>query len=136
MSRECRALRISSIPHCVPRHELVRYLGQLPCVSTGRDFDKFNIESLTLVSDGRTQVATVIFGDEPLCLVACKPGNPVDLKLPINGSTYNTIVDCGFYGMTPLHSSGNDALVEYVNDPVLRCQPFFDNNEASLPLQV
>lgn len=112
-----RALRISSIPLFINQSEFREYLEKLDCPSdeySGPHTNRSNIRALSLVPDGRTQVATVVFHLEPEIFVGCMPGTAVDIEFQTGEAVYPVTVDCDFLGMTTLYSSGDDASVEWV----------------------
>jgi hypothetical protein len=61
---------------------------------------------IMLIMSILAQVATVSFRNEPKVIVSCFPGTPVYIEAVFTDNTvYTLIVDCDFFGLTPLYSS-------------------------------
>jgi hypothetical protein len=83
MSRS-RAFRITAIPISIDREEIRSFLESLHHLPNGQ-LNGSNIHALTLVPDTRTQVATVVFNQEPLVFVEIDTRRPATLELESNG---------------------------------------------------
>jgi hypothetical protein len=117
---------MTSIPNFIDRNELRRYLESLDRTSDEEHSNRSNVLTLTLVPDGRVQVATVVFHQEPRVFAGCTPCTTVDIEFKAGGAVYQLIVDCDFLRMTAVYSSGEDALVEYATYLLLIFPNFSD----------
>lgn len=115
-----KAFRISSIPAEIDRDALKDSLLELESDSGHSSNRNSNILALSLASRGRTQVATVIFRCEPTIFSRCTPRSNAEVELDLGGALCQLTVDCDFFGMTALYSSGDDALVEYAGQIHIR----------------
>lgn len=106
-----RSLRISSIPTMVTESELRTFLQglQLP-----KSEQTVNIKAISLQKEKcGLQTATVCFEREPDPISSCARCRKITVPYPYQGKTHDLVVDCDFYGLTPLFSSEKPT-VEYV----------------------
>jgi len=101
-----RSLRISSIPTSIGINDFRYYL------ENWRDVSGIHVLALSLVPDGRSQVATVCFRCEPEDLSSCTAGRPASIAFNHGEITCQLTIDCDFFGMTPLYSSPEQPVVE------------------------
>jgi hypothetical protein len=100
MSR--RALRITEIPTSINYDEFRKFLETIDSTQDGEQpTSSSDVFSLTLVSEARTQITTVIFRRIPLVFESIfqHPDTVVDVDLEFNGATHRLKVDCNFLGM-------------------------------------
>jgi len=97
-----RTLRVGSIPLSVTEEEFRAYLERL------LGYDDFLL-SFVRFKDYTVATLTLTQG-EPAALSKCSPGNRA--YLPYLGKLVGLVVDCDFFGITPLYSA-QKPLVEY-----------------------
>ena len=101
---QSRSLRISLIPSTVTFDEFQSFLENLPSLYTSENGDT-NILALSLVRDINSQVSTVCFRSEPDLFSKCAPHKEIHIDFDHNGTVHELVVDCDFFGITPLYSS-------------------------------
>ncbi|KAF8534452.1 hypothetical protein BDD12DRAFT_895849 [Trichophaea hybrida] len=99
-----RTLRLSEIPTSVDENQLRQYLNNLECETTSV---AENVLALSLAPYIDWLVATVTFRQEPLIFTQCRPHRIMHFELPTQlvgpRETGTILVDCDFYGITPLY---------------------------------
>ncbi|TGZ77413.1 hypothetical protein EX30DRAFT_199508 [Ascodesmis nigricans] len=111
-SSKPRSLRISGIPSTVSTADFRNFLEQLLPSPAGCSDE--NVLLLSLVPFlGGAQVATVCFKNEPRVFATCSPGATVYITFTHEGKLHELVVDCDFFGLTPLYCS-SDPTEEYV----------------------
>jgi hypothetical protein len=99
-----RTLRLSPLPTSINEIRLRQYLNSLECDA---EYQAENILAFSLAPYMNWLVATVTFRQEPSIFAQCRPRShlpfqlPADLAMPRES---NIIIDCDFYGITPLYS--------------------------------
>lgn len=102
--QNARSLRISGIHSSVPYEEFRSFLEGLDApVSVHND----NVLALSLAPDtsDSKQVATVCFKHEPDFIAKCTPGVSVEMKYSDGKTESRLVVDCEFFGLTPLYTA-------------------------------
>jgi hypothetical protein len=100
-----RTFRISAIPCHVTKDQLIVYLQQLLPYGTTDEI----IISVVPYSYGKELIATVTFTHrEPARFFACKLGT--ELSLYFKEMKSNVVIDCDFFGITPLYSAREPAV--------------------------
>jgi hypothetical protein len=112
--RNTRSLRISLIPLAVTASDFRSFLERLQ-PHNGSDLGRCgnNILAMSLVQHGRSQVATICFDSEPDFFSVCTSDAPMHLNFRHHETDYQLVVDCDFFGLTPLYSS-EEPTVEWV----------------------
>lgn len=101
--QNARSLRITGIHSSVPYDEFRSFLGGLD--STLPEHND-NVLALSLAPDTSSlQVATVCFRHEPAFFAECTPGNTRELSYSSHGAESQLVVDCDFFGLTPLYTA-------------------------------
>lgn len=99
-----RSLRISLIPISVTASDFRAFLEKLPSRHQSEDGDT-NILALSLVKDNNSQVSTVCFKSEPDLFLECAPHKEIYVAFDHHGTKHQLVIDCDFFGLTPLYSS-------------------------------
>jgi hypothetical protein len=97
-----RTLRLSLIPLRIDKNKLQRFLQGLEC-EDGIPTHEQNIASFSLAPYIDWLVATIMFYQEPLIFMTCRPGYKSHVQLPAELDGATITVDCDFHGITPLY---------------------------------
>lgn len=109
-----RSLRVGNVPEDASHDEFRKFMESLLLLDDDYVGGCILLSSLAPSCNGRGQVGTVCFDREPEVLERCRTGCEVYVTWHRGDRTYRLVVDCDFFGMTPLYHPQGVPEAEYV----------------------